>query len=210
MIKGQLPEGGPARISSIELPTGKVIRGYRGERPVAWATAKPVPRSGQIWDALLQWQPQTGLAPILLDGMDGDPAQPWDDEDFVPAEDPRVAADIDVASELSSMWWPRPGDGPHEVLAVVGWGGLANRGESLLTLTAILRSWEDRFGARVIDVGYTDLRLFVERPPRTLEAAQRVAAEQVFLATDCLNGCRSIPDLAPLLVNAPIWTFWWD
>src|ERR1700722_3293886 len=78
------------------------------------------------------------------------------------------------------------------------------------TLPAILRSWEDRFGARVIDVGYADLRLFVERPPRTLEAAQRVAAEHVFLASDCLDGCRSIPDLAPLLVNAPIWTFWWD
>jgi hypothetical protein len=267
MANGQLPEDGPARIGSIELPTGKVIRGYRVERPVAWATAKPVPRSGQVWDALSQLQPQTGLVPILLDGMDGDPARPWDDEDFVPAEDPRMADDIDVASELSNMWWPPQGHEPHELvvpftrfpglapaetepltpaerraalgkvlpgirerrggtknariglvaadraadmLAVVGWGGLANQGESLLTLTAILRSWEDRFGARVIDVGYADLRLFVERPPRTLEAAQRVAAEHVFLASDCLDGCRSIPDLAPLLVNAPIWTFWWD
>jgi hypothetical protein len=97
-----------------------------------------------------------------------------------------------------------------DLLAVIGWGGLINYAESVLPLTAVLRSWEDRFGARLIDVGYAGLRLFVERPPRTLEAAQRVAAEQVGLADDCIDGAREIPNLAPRLVNAPIWTFWWD
>jgi hypothetical protein len=97
-----------------------------------------------------------------------------------------------------------------DLLAVIGWGGLGDRGESVLPLTAVLRSWEDRFGARLIDVGYADLRLFVERPPRTLEAAQRMAAEQVVLADDCIDGARGITNLAPRLVNAPVWTFWWD
>lgn len=99
---------------------------------------------------------------------------------------------------------------PADVLAVIGWGGLANRGESLLPLTAVLRSWEDRFGARLIDVGYADLRLFVERPPRTLEAAQRIAAEHVVLADECIQAHRDILHIAAGLVNAPIWTFWWD
>ena len=99
---------------------------------------------------------------------------------------------------------------PADVLAVIGWDGLVNHGESLVPLTAVLRSWEDRFGARLIDVGAADLRLFVERPPRTLEAAQLLAAEQVFLADDCIHGARDIPDIANRLVNGPIWTFWWD
>jgi hypothetical protein len=99
---------------------------------------------------------------------------------------------------------------PADVLLVIGWGGLANCGESLLELTAVLRSWEDRFGARLIDVGYADLRLFVERPPRTLAAAQRLAAEQVVLGGDCTGGGRDIPGIAARLVNGPIWTFWWD
>lgn len=99
---------------------------------------------------------------------------------------------------------------PADVLMVIGWGGLVNCGESLLELTAVLRSWEDRFGARLIDVGYADLRLFVERPPRTLEAAQRLAAEQVGLGGDCIDGARDIPGIAARLVNGPIWTFWWD
>jgi hypothetical protein len=101
-------------------------------------------------------------------------------------------------------------DRAADLLAVIGWGGLAGRGESVLPLTAVLRSWEDRFGARLIDVGYADLRLFVERPPRTLEAAQRIAAEQVVLADDCIDGARQISNIAARLMNAPIWTFWWD
>lgn len=96
------------------------------------------------------------------------------------------------------------------MLPVIGWGGLVNRGDSLLPLTAILRSWEDRFGARLIAVGDADLGLFVERPPRTLQAAQRVAAEQVVLADECAGGARSIPGIAERLVNAPTWTLWWD
>jgi Domain of unknown function (DUF4253) len=99
---------------------------------------------------------------------------------------------------------------PADVPAVIGWGGPDSRGESLLPLTAVLRSWEDRFGARLIDVGYADLRLLAERPARTLQAAQRIAAEQVVLADDCINRCREIPNIAARLVNAPIWTFWWD
>jgi hypothetical protein len=101
-------------------------------------------------------------------------------------------------------------DRPADILAAIGWGGLVNRGESLLPLTAVLRSWEDRFGARLIDVGYAGLRLLVERPPRTLSAAQRIAAEHVVLADECLEGFRDIPNLAARLVNAPVWAFWWD
>jgi Domain of unknown function (DUF4253) len=104
-----------------------------------------------------------------------------------------------------------PAGRPADVLAVIGWDGLANHGrEAVLPLTAVLRSWEDRFGAQLIDVGFADLRLLVERPPRTLEAAQRIAAEQVVLADDCIDGMRDIPNIAARLVNAPIWTFWWD
>lgn len=99
---------------------------------------------------------------------------------------------------------------PADVLLAIGWGGLVNCGESLPELTAVLRSWEDRFGARLIDVGYADLRLVAERPPRTLEAAQRLAAEQIVLAEDCTGGARDIPGIAARLLNGPIWTFWWD
>jgi hypothetical protein len=88
------------------------------------------------------------------------------------------------------------------VLLVIGWAGLVNCGASLLELTTMLCSWEDRLGARLIDVSYADLRLFVERPPRTVEAAQRIAAEQVVLGGEGLDGTRDIPSLAARLMNA--------
>jgi hypothetical protein len=50
----------------------------------------------------------------------------------------------------------------------------------------------------------------VERSPRTRAAAQRIAAEHVVLADECIDGCREIPNIAARLVNAPIWTFWRD
>jgi hypothetical protein len=99
---------------------------------------------------------------------------------------------------------------PADVLAVIGWGGLDNREDFLLPLTAILRSWENRFGARLCAVGDCDVGLFVERPPRTLRAAQRIAAEQAVVADECIAGARGIPGIAGLLVNSPVWSFWWD
>ncbi len=283
MVEGRLPDEGPGRIGPVRLPPGRLIKGWHGsDHPVAWVTADPVPHSGQVWAALAELHPQTGLVPIQLDGLLGglrhdrlpdDALRPWDSGEFIPPEDPRGADSVDVAALLENLWrgsvwadvddpedmeqwapfsldWPGlalpertpltpderqhalevvlPGirrahgatpeariglvaaDRPADVLAVIGWETLYPRGESLLPLTAVLRSWEDRFGAQLVDVGFAELRLLVERPPRTLEAAQRIAAEQVLLADDCIDGARDIPDIAARLLNGPIWTFWWD
>lgn len=284
MVKGRLPDEGPARLGPVDLPTGKPITGYLASDHIAWATEDSVPESARVWAALSELHPQTGLVPIQLDGLRGDTLhlrglrgdslRPWDSGEFIPPEDPHDADGLDVDALLRDEWlcyvplprhdgpeyietrapftleWPglaapermpltpaerqqaldvalpwirlehratptaRIGlvaaDRPADVPAVIGWGGLVNRGQSLLPLTAVLRSWEDRFGARLIDVGYADLRLLVDRPPRTLAAAQRIAAEQVGLADECMQGGQTIPVIAARLVNAPIWTFWWD
>jgi hypothetical protein len=275
MARGRLPEEGALQLGPVTLPPGRLITAnYGSGDPVAWATVDPVPESGQVWAALSELHPQTGLVPIQLDGYGGDTRRPWDDGDFTTPEDPRKADRLDVGAVLQDLWrdWiPLPDQDdaewieirapftlefpglaaperktltpaerqqaldsvlprirlansatptariglvaagrPADVLPVIGWGGLANRGESLLPLTAVLRSWEDRFGARLIDVGYADLRLLVERPPRTLDAAQYIAAEHVVLADECIEAFRDIPNIAARLVNAPIWTFWWD
>lgn len=109
-----------------------------------------------------------------------------------------------------------PAGRPADVLAALGWSGTTNWGglggyrDYLVPLTAMLRSWEDRFGARLFEVGFADLRLLVERPPRTRELAEHLAAEQFQLANDCIDGARGIPWIAPRLLHSPYWTFWWD
>jgi Domain of unknown function (DUF4253) len=273
MVTGRLPEEGPVRLGPVTLPAGRPITGDGGQH-VAWATVDPVPESGQVWAALSELHPRTGLVPIQLDGLDGDPCIPWDTGAFVRPEDPRQADGLDAATVLGDLWrdWLPPPDEddpewagfrapfarefpglaapeqvaltpaerrqaldsvlpgirlehgatpaariglvaagrPADVPAVLGWNGTYSRWELLLPLTAVLRSWEDRFGARLIDVGYADLRLLADRPPRTLAAAQRIAAEQVGLADECMEVGQTISLIAARLVNAPIWTFWWD
>jgi hypothetical protein len=55
------------------------------------------------------------------------------------------------------------------------------------------------------------IRLLVERPPRTTEAAQAIAAEHFAFCDECAGqGLRDIPKITASLVNAPTWTFWWD
>lgn len=78
-------------------------------------------------------------------------------------------------------------------------------------LSAVLRSWEDRFGARLLEVGFADIRLVVSRPPRTLDEALPIAAEHVAFCSECARmGLRHVRELAQTLVGNPFWDFWWD
>lgn len=106
---------------------------------------------------------------------------------------------------------------PADVLATVGWtcfddpayeDGIRNA----VRIGAILRSWENRFGARLLAIGPSaEIRLLVQRPPRTLEVAEKIAAEHSAFCDECAGrGLRTVREIAPALVGAPIWTFWWD
>ena len=79
-------------------------------------------------------------------------------------------------------------------------------------IAAVLRTWEDRFGGRLLNVGPgAEIRLLVQRPSATREAAQRVAAEHYAFADECGECGRSnIKTTSSRLVDAPTWQFWWD
>jgi Domain of unknown function (DUF4253) len=75
-----------------------------------------------------------------------------------------------------------------------------------------VRSWEDRFGARLLEVGFAEIRLLVQRPPRSLGTAQRVAAEHWAFADESDDiGSAGVGDIAAALLTQPaLWQFWWD
>jgi hypothetical protein len=103
-----------------------------------------------------------------------------------------------------------PAARPADVLVRLGWQGAVNRGWSA-ALSAVLRSWEDRFGARLLEVGFAEIRLLVSRPPQTLEAALPVAAEHRAFCDECGRmGLTQVSEIAGLLVGNPFWDFWWD
>ena len=136
---------------------------------------------------------------------------------LAPGEDAALGQD-QIDDVLGSLGAARiglvPADRPADVLPLIGWSGAVNREASALPVAAVLRSWEERFGARLLEVGFAEIRLLVERPPRSFEAAQRLAAEQFAFCDECtLGGKVGLSEVSTItagLVNAPIWGFWWD
>lgn len=96
--------------------------------------------------------------------------------------------------------------------ADLGWGGPLNYENDTAQFSTVLRSWEDRFGARVIGLGPAELYLSVAAPPTDADHALRVAAEHFAFCPD--NVWQSSTDTliryAESLRNRAWWSFWWD
>jgi hypothetical protein len=80
-----------------------------------------------------------------------------------------------------------------------------------LPVAAVACSWEDRFGARLLRIGFAEISLLIDRPPRSIDHAQRIAAEHFVFCNECAGeGLSDIPSISASLMETPIWTFWWD
>ncbi|MGW2569697.1 DUF4253 domain-containing protein [Streptomyces sp. NPDC001537] len=100
-----------------------------------------------------------------------------------------------------------------DIPAAIGWMGPANHENDVARLCAVLRSWEDRFGIRVVALGFDQLTVSVAAPPTTLAEAEAVAAEHfAFCPDNFLQGADTT--LAAYaeqqLLDQPAWHFWWD
>jgi hypothetical protein len=102
---------------------------------------------------------------------------------------------------------------PADALAATGWGA-SDQYPDGMPMTAVLRSWEDRFGTRLLRIGMHEFTVLAGRLPRTVESAQKLAAEHWAFADECTcgndDGPVSVSDLASRVVTTPIWGFWWD
>ncbi|MGW0505059.1 DUF4253 domain-containing protein [Micromonospora sp. NPDC003241] len=260
------------RTLPVSLPPGRTVRSEEApdERPALWLSDGPAP-SG-LWPELHAAHAGSGLWPLLLDHLHGDPDRPWADGELWPASssDP---AEHDPERLLAGWWsdhttdyevgeptsrqlavsapygqdWPglaapaSPRVTPQEhadhwaeqlslaqpdmrlglvaaergsdALAVVGWQGPVNYTNDTGRLSAVLRSWEDRFGVRVIGLGFAELYLSVAAPPTTIDEALPIAAEHFAFCPDNIWQGQSpctIAGYADRIVNAPTWAFWWD
>ncbi|GAA4099490.1 DUF4253 domain-containing protein [Actinomadura miaoliensis] len=241
----ELPDG---------LPAGKLITPEDADRPALWVSDERLPDAGRHWLRLYDLRHETGLYPLLLDGMANDPSRPWHDGELWP--EPVGAIDaLDAGDVLEKKWnsvtedsqagplsgpWPGlappgktdvdadtvarrhaqgsdssllglvPADRGADALTVVGWDGPCNH-ISTDKISAVIRTWEDRFGVRVISVGFDILRLSVAAPPTTIEHARQIAVEHHALCPDNIwQGVGDFEEYAKFLVGAESWWFWWD
>jgi len=100
---------------------------------------------------------------------------------------------------------------PADCRAVLGWMGPVNTHDDMGAFSAVLRSWEDRYGAYLVGLGFDTASLGVQRPPTDLSLATHIAAEHLAFCSDNIyQGSGSLAAYAKELVGSPLWAFWWD
>ncbi|WP_116450219.1 DUF4253 domain-containing protein [Blastococcus litoris] len=130
-----------------------------------------------------------------------------------------------VAADALGMWGRgRIGlvacNRPADAIASIGWLGAINS-RTPAQVSAVLRTWEDRFGVVLAGLGFATMTLLVPRPPEEESVALSVAAEIASLCPDVLaqdgpvdgfgyEAGGTIAGLARLLVGRTSWTLWWD
>lgn len=109
-------------------------------------------------------------------------------------------------------------DRPADILPVIGWAGPDLQYPDCVSIASVLRSWEDRFGARLLHVGPgAEIRLLVSRPPDALTHALPIAAELLALGHAYIDDYRkpradltTVSGIASAIVGNPVWGLWWD
>ncbi|MFJ1563064.1 DUF4253 domain-containing protein [Streptomyces erythrochromogenes] len=172
-----------------------------------WSRAVPDPEEGEEGEEI--------IAPFGRDWPGLAVAGPADGPD-VP--DPEAAA-CELADELIERGWlpaPRlalvPSRRGADVPTALGWCGPTNYENDTALISTVLRSWEDRFGARLVALGFDELHLSVAVPPPTTARALPVAAEHFAVSPDNIRqGSGSVRAYTEEAVTGSgHWSFWWD
>ncbi|MGW2592377.1 DUF4253 domain-containing protein [Streptomyces sp. NPDC001515] len=100
-----------------------------------------------------------------------------------------------------------------DIPAAIGWTGPTNHENDVARLCAVLRSWEDRFDARVVALGFDTMIVSVGRPPTTPAEAGALAMEHFAFCPDniqqsTLSTLEVYAEKAVL--HQEVWSFWWD
>ncbi|MET8732331.1 DUF4253 domain-containing protein [Streptomyces parvus] len=168
-----------------------------GDGTAADGSDEDTPRSGSSWP---------GLAPVP------DREAPEDPDTAAAGLAGVIAADADEwlgGARIALVPARRSADIP----AAIGWSGPMNHENDVARLCAVLRSWEDRYDARVVVLGFDTMIVSVGRPPATIEEARALAAEHYAFCPDNID--QSPPyDLdayaEKAVLNQEAWSFWWD
>lgn len=100
---------------------------------------------------------------------------------------------------------------PADVPAAAGWFGMINAWDDVAGPCAVLRSWEDRFGALLTRMDSATLELSVAAPPRTEQDCLGAGAEHYAFCCDTYReNPGTLRDYARSLRGGRRWRFWWD
>jgi hypothetical protein len=126
-------------------------------------------------------------------------------------EDPAVAAARFAATLTGRPLGLVPAGRGADTLTAIGWQGARHHNAWTAPLSAMVRTWEDRFGARVVGLGFDTLDLSVAAPPTDLRHALHVAAEHATFCPEAIvQGPGSIAGHAEQILGRDNWSFHWE
>ena len=135
----------------------------------------------------------------------------WTWGGLTPAVRADINAPIDVRACREPMLVLVPVTRPADVPAALGWEGPANHDLNGGDVSTVLRSWEDRFGAVLVSVGFDTITLDVANPPRLREDCVTLAGEHYLFCPDNIDqSSGDFDDYVELLLASDAWSFWWD
>ena len=110
-----------------------------------------------------------------------------------------------------------PATRPADSTAQLGWYGACNWSLTGADISAVLRTWEDRFGAYLVSIGFAEFTLVVTRPPTNDDQCLLLADEHYAFCPDNFYPQTLEPphsytreEYAERLRGARSWHFWWD
>ncbi len=196
--------GGPVEFAPLPLEQtlAEAFTEYRRNRLPWWTTPGPHPAP----DGIAPWPHDPGPPFTTWPGLA--PGTPPDDPARHDAVAPLLATLLHEHGLDEARLVLVPAHRGSEALALLGW----TADVPLPLLCALLRSWEDRFGARLVAVLGSEVHLAVERPPRDGRCAELLALEHVLsTATSVVDDPPTpFPQYAAELVDRTAWSFWWD
>jgi hypothetical protein len=99
---------------------------------------------------------------------------------------------------------------PADIPTRLNWTGMSKSTNEVGGLSAVLRSWEHRFGATLVVLGFDELEFSVAAPPRDYSRALRLAAEhRAFSLPTFTRQPDDLRGYARNLVYQRRWRFSW-
>ncbi|MEU8695058.1 DUF4253 domain-containing protein [Streptomyces sp. NPDC048665] len=172
----------------------------------------------EYWE---DWAEEEGWAEEGTDGQTEPFGSDW--PGLAPAPTPTADPDTRAAQVADSLtdkapeWFEEahlalvPARRSADIPAAIGWTGPQYHDGDVARPCAVLRSWEDRFGIRVVGLGFDVLVVSVAAPPATVADAEILAAEHFAFCPDLAEGGPGgLREYAKGLVGGHTWTFSWD
>lgn len=173
---------------------------------------------------LLEREPVAQLLPLMRLNAAGKPRKFHRDfplEEMLTGKEPEVGEWPQTPPDRAQPEWISdtapsahlvviPTDDWTTIPAFLRWGGWNDCPDSEYHVAA-LRSWRDRFGAELVELGVDRMRLRVAKRPRTRARAMELARELYeYCHGAVIQGEGTFSALAARLMHQDWWYFWWD